>query len=128
MEKGSSNVRDRLLASLPKPEDLAAYREKVASGLEKSEKALRRQKWISVALWIYAVAFMTIPLTMGWLRLDTRGGASLAIAAFFLLLVAGVQLVNGVTSMNGTLILKEVKQVQLQVLELQALLQKGAGQ
>ena len=128
MEKESSSMRDRLLASLPQPEDLAAYREKVASGLEKSEKALRRQKWISVALWIYAVAFMTIPLTMGWLRLDTRGGSAFGCAAFFLLVVAAVQLVNGVTSMNGTLILKEVKQVQLQVLELQAFLQKGAGQ
>jgi hypothetical protein len=127
MEKESSSVRDRLLARLPQPEDLAAYRKEVASGLEKSEKALRRQKWISVALWIYAVAFMTIPLTMGWLRLDTRGGASFAIAAFFLLLVAAVQLVNGVTSMNGTLILKEVKQVQLQVLELQASLQRNEG-
>jgi hypothetical protein len=128
MEKESSSVRDRLLARLPQPEDLAAYRKEVASGLEKSEKALRRQKWISVALWIYAVAFMTIPLTMGWLRLDTRGGATFAIAAFFLLVTAATQLVNGVTSMNGTLILKEVKQVQLQVLELQAFLQKSAGQ
>ncbi len=125
MEQGSNSVRDRLLASLPQPEDLAAYREKVASGLEKSEKALRRNARISVALWIYAIAFITIPLTMGWLRLDTRGGATLAIAAFFLLLVAAVQLVSHVTNMSGTLILKEVKQVQLQVLELRASLQKS---
>jgi hypothetical protein len=127
MEQESSSVRDRLLGRLPQPENLAAYREKVVSGLEKSEKALRREKWISVALWIYAIAFITIPLTMGWLRLDTRGGATFGIAAFFLLIVAAVQLVNGVTSMSRTLILKEVKQVQLQVLELQAFLQKGAG-
>jgi len=125
MEKESSSVRDRLLARLPQPEDLAAYREKVASGLEKSEKALRRERWMAVALWIYAVAFITIPLTTGWLRLDTRGGATLAIAAFFLLLVAAVQLVNHVTNAGRQQILKEVKQVQLQVLELQAALQKN---
>ena len=128
MEKESSSVRDRLLARLPQPEDLAAYREKVASGLEKNEKALRRERWISVALWIYAVAFITIPLTMGWLRLDTRGGSAFGCGAFFLLVVAAVQLVNHVTSASRTQILKEVKQVQLQVLELQASLQKGAGQ
>ena len=125
MEKGSSSVRDRLLASLPQPEDIAAYREKVASGLEKSEKSLRRGAWISVAFWIYAIAFITIPLTMGWLRLDTRGGATFGVGAFFLLIVAAVQLVNQVTSMSRTQILKEVKQVQLQVLELQASLQKN---
>jgi hypothetical protein len=127
MEKESSSVRDRLLARLPQPEDLAAYREKVTSGLEKSEKTLRRERWIAVALWIYAVAFMTIPLTMGWLRLDTRGGASVGIAAFFLLLVAATQLVNHVTNAGRQQILKEVKQVQLQVLELQASLQKTSG-
>jgi hypothetical protein len=127
MEQESSSTRDRLLASLPQPENLAAYREKVASGLEKSEKALRRNGWISVALWIYAIAFITIPLTMGWLRVDKPGGATLAIAAFFLLLVAAVQLVCHVTNMSRTQILKEVKQVQLQVLELQASLQKGEG-
>jgi hypothetical protein len=125
MEQQSSSVRDRLLARLPQPKDLAAYREKVASGLEKSEKSLRRERWISVALWIYAVAFITIPLTIGWLRLDTRGGASFGIAAFFLLITAAVQLVNHVTSASRVQILKEVKQVQLQVLELQASLQKS---
>ena len=45
MEKQNDSVRDRLLTRLPQPENLAAYREEVASLLAKHEKALAAEKW-----------------------------------------------------------------------------------
>ena len=40
MEKQNENLRDRLLARLPQPENLAAYREETASILAKNDKKL----------------------------------------------------------------------------------------
>jgi hypothetical protein len=113
MEQANSSVRDRLLSRLPQPENLPAYREEVSAALAKNEKTFRRQKWATGALWIYVIGFAVIPLTMGWLRLDTRNGA--------------VELLKLFINRNRVEILKELKQVQLQVLELQASLVKGTG-
>ena len=127
MEQRNDSMRNRLLARLPQPENLAAYREEVAAWLEKNEKAFRRETWATVALWIYAIAFAFIPLTAGWLHLDTRNGATYGFAAFFLLLVGAVELLKLFINRSRVEVLKEVKQVQLQVLELQASLRKTGG-
>src|ERR1700733_13450768 len=44
MEKRNDSMRERLLARLPQPENLAAYREETASLLAKHEKALFWEK------------------------------------------------------------------------------------
>jgi hypothetical protein len=127
MEQANSSVRDRLLSRLPQPENLPAYREEVSAALAKNEKTFRRQKWATGALWIYVIGFAVIPLTMGWLRLDTRNGATYGFVAFFMLLFGAVELLKLSINRNRVEILKELKQVQLQVLELQASLVKGTG-
>jgi hypothetical protein len=57
MEKQNDSMRDRLLARLPQPENLAAYREETASLLAKHEKALFWEKMPSIVAYVI-VAFM----------------------------------------------------------------------
>ena len=45
MEKEISSMRDRLLARLPQPENLATFREETASLMAKHERALFWDKW-----------------------------------------------------------------------------------
>jgi hypothetical protein len=127
MEKGSSSVRDRLLASLPQPEDIAAYREKVASLLAKHEKAIFWENWSFQTLLFCAFVLAFTCISDWGQRLDHRasvGFYTLTGLMFFGSMTTGLRYYINRSKVD---ILKEVKQLQLQVLELQASLQKGAG-
>jgi hypothetical protein len=59
MGKENESVRDRLLARLPQPENLEAYRQETASLLARHEKALFWDRatgivisWFAIALWV----------------------------------------------------------------------------
>jgi hypothetical protein len=127
MEKQNENLRDRLLARLPQPENLRAYRDEVASALARNEEAFRREKWGVGALWIFAVGLSTVFLWLGAHRLDTPKGPWFGILACFVLLYPLAEVLKHFINRSRVEILKEVKQVQLQVLELQALLRKDDG-
>jgi hypothetical protein len=127
MDQGNSSLRDRLLARLPQPENLAAYREEVAAGLEKNEKAFRRERWATVALWIFAVGLSTAFLCLGMRQIDTPKSLWLGILACFVLLYPLGELLKHFINRSRVEILKEVKQVQLQLLELQASLLNTRG-
>jgi hypothetical protein len=118
MEKQNDSIRERLLARLPQPENLAAYREETASLLAKHEKALFWEKMPSTVCYVIAFAAFIV----NWF-----GGALNHFIWFW----------AGLAYFGGTVIdlryriyrsrvdtLKEVKQIQLQILELQASLQK----
>lgn len=124
MEKQNESVRDRLLARLPQPEKLASYREEVVAGLEKNEKACRREKWGVGALLIFAVGLSTVFLWLGVHRLDSPKSLWFGILACFVLLYPLAEILKHFINRSRVEILKEVKQVQLQVLELQASLRK----
>lgn len=127
MEKGTDTMRERLLARLPQPENLASYRDEVASALAKDKKAFRREKWGVGALWIFAVGLSTVFLWLGAHRLDTPKGLWFGILACFVLLYPLAEILKHFINRSRVEILKEVKQVQLQVLELQASLRKEEG-
>jgi hypothetical protein len=114
-----------LLAHLPQPENLAAYREEVTSTLEKNEKELRREKWGTGILWFYVVLGLAIYAYQGdrWLNTSQGHFVEVFTSVFFLMALA----VNTKHFVNRSRveILKEVKQVQLQVLELQASIEKS---
>jgi hypothetical protein len=125
MEKQNDSMRERLLARLPQPENVAAYREETASLLAKHEKALFWEKMPSTALYFSASAYV-----MAYIFL----GQKLAATTIDFLWVWAVLFFVGATidlryriyrSRVDTL--KEVKQVQLQILELQASLRKQAA-
>lgn len=127
MEKGNDNLRERLLARLPQPQNVAAYREETASLLAKHEKALFWESWSFHFLWICTVVLVFVGNSNWAQTLDHR-----ASGAFYNL--AGLMFVGAFsTGMQYFInrskvdILKELKQVQLQVLELQASLRKDGA-
>jgi hypothetical protein len=125
MDQRDDRIRERLLSRLPQPADLAEYRKEVASILERNEKGLRREKWGVGALWFFMVALSTVFLFVGGQRLDTPKGPWFAGLACFWLLFAAVELLKHFINRSRVDLLKEVKQVQVQVLELQDLLRRG---
>jgi hypothetical protein len=136
MEQGNSSLRDRLLGRLPQPENIAAFREETASLLAKHEKALATDYWTNqvialcaVALFLFANSIWGPDANSTWgLKLTKTTTITCDVMAgvlFFLSVLNGLQ---QFIYRNQVKLLKEVKQVQLQVLELQASLQKGAGQ
>jgi hypothetical protein len=128
MEQRNDSIRDRLLSRLPQPADLAAYREEVVSILEKNEKAYRREKWKTGAILLLAVGLIAVPLSLDWLRLDTPKGISYGFFASLYFLYAIAEVLKHFINRSRVEILREVKQVQLQVLELQASLRKSGDQ
>jgi hypothetical protein len=128
MEKGSDNLRERLLARMPQPENVAAYREETESLLAKHKKALSTEKWTAYLL-IVCVYVIVMLILNGW---AARHGAEVAsmfegIASVLFLIVLYMGLESVIHRYQVDL-LKEVKQVQLQVLELQASLRKDGAQ
>jgi hypothetical protein len=131
--ESSEGIRDRLLSRLPQPANLADYRREVEALLEKNEKRLRREKFGAILLWIYAVLFFILALEAPQLWHGGKyAGTTMAIYITLWLTSFGfLQLIYGATELlkhfiNRTRVelLKETKQVQLQVLELHDLLIK----
>ena len=113
-------MRERLLARLPQPENVVAHREDVAAFLAKHERALFWDKW-SFRILLFCAFVLVIVGGSNWAQnLDPRapgGFYKLAGLMFIGAVSTGLQYYFNRTKVD---ILKEVKQVQLQVLELQA--------
>ena len=128
MEHRSESIGELLLSRLPRPENLAAYQQGVTSLLEKNEKTLRRNKWTVVRVWIFVVAVSAGFLWMAARQFNTPAGNWFLGLACFWVLFGAVEIVKYVVHQGRVEILKEVKQIQLQILELHALLSKGLTQ
>jgi hypothetical protein len=127
MEQGNSSLRERLLARLPQPENVAAYREQTESLLAKHERALYWEKvtaraviWLGVGLFIFANN------NAGTLhpKLDTNATILLDVLAGILFFTGAFMQLAYHISRSKVDLMKEVKQVQLQLLELQASIKK----
>ena len=115
---GNENMRDRLLARLPQPENIAGYRNEVTALLERNEKKLRREKWVSGAVWVYVTLFAAAVI---WLSSDNPAkAAELGTFTLFFVIYGAVELLKHFINRSRVDLLKEIKQLQLQVLELQA--------
>jgi hypothetical protein len=116
-----------LLSRLPEPENLSAYREKVVNLVAKQQRELSAHQGTSKLLGVtsFVVALLAIS---GWAR--NRGVylvEALGIIAGVLFFVYAIDVLRVFMRRNQVELLKEVKQVQLQVLELHASLQKDNG-
>jgi hypothetical protein len=127
MEKGSDGLRERLLARLPKTEKLANYREETAVLLAKHEKAIWWDKWSFKILSYCAVALWILCASTWGQTLAHRASVGLWSAFGFALIGAMSTGLQYFINRSKVDILKEVKQVQLQVLELQASLRKDGA-
>src|ERR1039458_2979443 len=122
MEKGSDGLRERLLARLPQPENVAAYREETETLLAKHKKALSTEKWSGYILTI-CVYVLAMLIMNGWAEKHGVIGMFELIASVLFLMVIYMGLERVIHKYQVDT-LKEVKQVQLQLLELQASLRK----
>ena|SRR5271157_3157195 len=120
MEKENNSVRERLLSRLPQPENLAAYREETASLLAKHEKALFWEKLMPM---IFSGGALGVIVLTGSFVGPLADGVKTAFLILFFLSV--IYTVSYNVSRSKVDLLKEIKQLQLQVLEIQASLQKS---
>ena len=112
-------IRDRLLAQhTPDPGRLAQYRKEVDAMLEANERRLRLEKWYSGAIWIFAVLFSTAFMMLAPLIPSFPVGIVMALWCGFLMLTAAVELLKHFINRSRVELLKELKQLQVEVLEL----------
>jgi hypothetical protein len=134
MEPKDDSIRERLLSQLPQPANLPAYREEVALLLEKKEKEVRRERRVMIELWVFTIVVSILFLWMGAQRMGSKAVDEAVLGPYFMgcagfwFLFALVYFVAHAVNRSRLAVLKEVKQVQVQVLELQEMLQKGGGQ
>ena len=131
MEPTNESMRDRLLSRLPRPENLADYRTEVSVLLAKNEKTLRQQKWYVGAIWFFVVGLGTALLMLANLHPEHPNAAWKAASsgsfACFMLIYGAAEINKYFINRSRVEMLKETKQVQLQVLELHELMRKGSA-
>jgi hypothetical protein len=126
MEKGNESMRERLLARLPQPENRDAYRDETAALMARYQRALFWEKVTARTLMLIgAILFMIANLRSG-LKLDGNAKIVFDVMAAVFYFLGAIYQVGYEVSRSKVDLLKEVKQVQLQVLELQASLRKDA--
>lgn len=126
METRNEGIREGLLSRLPQPSNRESYEQEVASLLAKNEKGLRKEKAVVLRLWIFVVLISVGFLAAGGMYIDTPKGPWFGTLACFWFLFGAVETVKHFVNRSRVELLKEVKQVQLQVLELHGLLTEGA--
>ena len=117
-------MREGLLARLPQPENLAAYREETASLLAKHEKALFWEKWSNTVLNLCAAGLFLFSFSTWVSKLGAAETNYIRFVAAFMWVVITIGGLAVFIHRYHVALLKEVKQVQLQVLEVQASLRK----
>jgi hypothetical protein len=129
MEQENSSLRERLLARLPQPENREVYREETAALMARHERALFWERvtgtsvaWLGIGVYMFANSFTMRP------KLDTHAIGLFDALAVVLFFTGGLMLLGYSISRNKVDLLKELKQVQLQMLELQASLKKADSQ
>jgi hypothetical protein len=131
MEKGNESMRERLLARLPQAENREAYREETAALMARYDRALFWEKVTARTLMLIGlVLFIMANSTWWWWpKLGTNEKIVFEVMAAVFYFLGAIYQVGYEVSRSKVDLLKEVKQVQLQVLELQASIRKeSAGQ
>jgi hypothetical protein len=118
MSHESERLRDRLLAhAAPAADRLDAYRTEVRTMLDKKRRVLERQRRISSTMWIFLVLLCTAFLLLGGMR----GGEErlwFGILACFWFLFGAVFLLRYFLDRNRLEFLKEIKGLEVRILEL----------
>ena len=123
MERNES-ISERLLSRLPRPANIAAYQEELTSLLAENERRLRRNKWTVVRVWIFVVLVSAPFLWMAGTHFNTSEGNWFLGLVGFWVLFGAIEIAKYEYNQGRVELLKELKQVQLQILELHALLRK----
>jgi hypothetical protein len=123
MERRNESIGELLLSRLPRPTNLAAYEEEIKSLLEKNEKKLRQNKWTVRRVWIFVIAVSIPCLFVAGVQFSTNTPVAnwFVGSVYFWVLFAAVEVAKYEQNQSRVELLKEIKQIQLQVLQLQAL-------
>lgn len=125
MESKPDSLRDRLLMQhIPQANKIEEYRKGVQAMLEHNEIRLRREKWFVTVFWLMVVPCLTAfllwmglanPLGMNAMSLAfTSMAASVAVMFFY----GAMELLKHFVNRSRVEILKEVKGIEMQLLEL----------
>ena len=123
----SESIGELLLSRLPRPANLAAYREEVKSLFEKNEKTLRQHKWTVRRVWIFVIAVSIPCLWVAGAHFNTPQGNWFLSTVYFWVLFGALEIAKYEHNQARVELLKELKQIQLQVLEVQASLTKSGA-
>jgi hypothetical protein len=116
MQSPNNPVSDRLLGRVPKPADIPAYRETTARLLEQNQKSIRRERIAINAFWIFCVASATAWL---WFSAESANLPRAPFLACIFFAWGGVEMIKHRIQASHIGLLKEIKQLQLQVFELE---------
>ncbi len=122
MARQSEGIGELLLSRLPRPENLASYHEEVRSLLAKNQETLRRNKWTVRRVWIFVILFSIPCLWAAGVHFNTPQGNWFLGGVFFWVLFGTIEIAKYEQNRGRVEVLKEIKQLQLQVLALQAAL------
>jgi glutathione S-transferase len=123
----NESISERLLSRLPQPANLATYQEEVTSLLAENERRLRRNKWTVVRVWIFVVVVSAPFLWKAGAHFNTAEGNWFLGLVGFWVLFGAIELAKYQHNQDRVELLKELKQVQLQILGLHALLKGGTA-
>ena len=124
MERNES-ISELLLSRLPQSANLPAYEREVTALLAENEKKLRRNKWTVVRVWTFVVLVSAPFLWMAGTHFNTpEGNWFLGLVGFWVLFGA-IEIAKYEHQQGRVELLKELKVVQLQILELHSLFSKG---
>jgi hypothetical protein len=119
------DLRSNLLSQQqPSGVRLEAYRKEVAAMLDQNEVSLRRERKFTGIMWVYLVLLCTGFMVIGGLRPNTSLGVWFGVMAVFWLLFGAVFLLKYFINQTRVETLKEVKKVELEVMELKELLSR----
>src|SRR4051794_11245861 len=115
MPNNQDPLRDSLLGQVPKPGEIARYREHVTSMLEQDQKRIRRERAAVVAFWVFCAVSATAWL---WFSAESAHLPKGPFLACIFFTWGGVEIVKHYINSSRIDLLKEIKQLQLQVFEL----------
>ena len=125
MSHPDDNLRERLLGQhAPDPETLATYRRETQAMLEREERWLRISSRFIAAIWVMLVLMGTMyALVAGWSRdQPMKVYFSIGLTLLMLLIGGAVQLLAGVISRARLELAKDIKGLELRLVELESLI------
>ncbi len=94
------------------------YRKEMDRMLEQNEKRLKREKWITGSMWIYLVILCTAMLLLGGFAENMETRIWFGVLACFWFLFGVAFLMRYFINRTRFELLKELKEIQLQIMEL----------
>jgi hypothetical protein len=119
-------LRRALLERAPDPGAAQAYRRKVEAMIQEKQRRLRRREWGNVVGFFAALATSITLMIVGGVWYDGQlKQVWLGVNACFLLVFASVIVFNQLLNWSHVAMLKEIKGIEMRVIEIQQRLEKG---